>query len=145
MGDASVDGIIFSPPYSFAIDYLDNDAFHLNYLGIDADKLRGIMVGLRGRSLQEKFELYMEDMRKILPECSRVLRMNRFCTIIIGTNTNQLSKVRGVPPDEVPGLNQILAEMALHYGLRLVRELSRSIVGISNTMRREYILLFQKR
>jgi len=143
--DASVDGIIFSPPYSFAIDYLDNDAFHLNYLGIDADKLQGIMVGLRGRNLQEKFELYMEDMRKILPECSRVLRMNRFCTIIVGTNTNQLSKVLGVPPDEVPGLNQILVEMALHYGLRLVRELSRSIVGISNTMRREYILLFQKK
>jgi hypothetical protein len=33
LNDASVDGIVFSPPYSFAIDYLDNDAFHLNYLG----------------------------------------------------------------------------------------------------------------
>src|SRR5439155_5292614 len=24
----SIDGILFSPPYSFAIDYLDNDSFH---------------------------------------------------------------------------------------------------------------------
>ncbi len=28
----SVDGVLFSPPYSFAIDYLENDSFHLSYL-----------------------------------------------------------------------------------------------------------------
>jgi DNA modification methylase len=142
--DACVDGIIFSPPYSFAIDYLENDAFHLDYLGTDRDKLQEIMVGLRGRSLREKFECYKEDMRKILSECSRVLRKERFCTIIVGTNTNQLSKALGIPLDDVPGLHEILIEMALPYGLKLVRALSRSIIGISNTMRQEYILLLQR-
>src|SRR5205085_2636580 len=29
----SIDGVLFSPPYSFAIDYLENDSFHLKYLG----------------------------------------------------------------------------------------------------------------
>jgi len=144
MEDASVDGILFSPPYSFAIDYLDNDAFHLNYLGIDLDELKEIMVGLRGRNLQEKFELYKTDMRRILSESSRVLRKSRFCTIVVGTNNNQLSKVLGLPPDEVPGLHEMLVEMALPHKLKLVRAISRSIVGISNTMRREYILLFQR-
>ena len=142
--DSSIDGILFSPPYSFAIDYLENDAFHLDYLGTDRDKLQEIMVGLRGRSLREKFECYKEDMRKILSECSRVLRKERFCTIIVGTNTNQLSKALGIPLDDVPGLHEILIEMALPYGLKLVRALSRSIVGISNTMRHEYILLLQR-
>jgi hypothetical protein len=32
----SIDGIIFSPPYSFAVDYLANDSFHLNFMGIDS-------------------------------------------------------------------------------------------------------------
>lgn len=144
MENASIDGIVFSPPYSFAIDYLENDAFHLDYLGTDRDELREIMVGLRGRNLREKFELYKEDMHKILSECSRVLRKGRLCTIIVGTNSNQLSKALGVPLDEVPGLHEILVEIARPYGLNLVRALSRSIVGISNTMRREYILLLQR-
>ena len=108
------------------------------------DKLQEIMVGLRGRNLREKYELYKEDMRKILSECSRVLRRGRFCTIIVGTNVNQLSKALEVPLDDVPGLHEILVEMALPLGLKLARALSRSIVGISNTMRREYILLLQR-
>jgi hypothetical protein len=141
---ASVDGIIFSPPYSFAIDYLDNDAFHLNYLGADAAELQAIMVGLRGRNLQEKFSFYKEDMGRVLSECARVLRPRRICTIIVGTNNNQLSKVLGVSPDEVPALHEMLVEMAQPYALKLVKTLSRSIVGISNTMRRESILLLQK-
>ncbi len=142
--DDTIDGILFSPPYSFAIDYLENDAFHLDYLGADTGKLQDMMVGLRGRNLREKFEFYKEDMRKILSECSRVLRWGRLCTIIVGTNDNQLSKALGVPLDEVPGLHEILLEMGRSFGLRLVRALSRSIIGISNTMRREYILLLQK-
>jgi ubiquinone/menaquinone biosynthesis C-methylase UbiE len=145
LDNASVDGVIFSPPYSFAIDYLDNDAFHLHYLGADTTQLQEIMVGLRGRDLQEKFAFYKEDMGRVLAECARVLRPQRVCTIVVGTNNNQLSKVLGVSPDQVPGLHQILIETAGNLGLKLVRTMSRSIVGISNTMRREYILLLQKR
>jgi hypothetical protein len=143
--DASVDGILFSPPYSFAIDYLENDAFHLDYLGADQEKLQEVMVGLRGRNLREKFEYYKEDMRAILSECARVLRKGRICTIVVGTNTNQLGKVLGISPDDVQGLHEILVGMASPYGLHLVRSLGRSIIGISNTMRHEYILLLQRR
>lgn len=145
LDDETIDGVIFSPPYSFAIDYLDNDAFHLKYLGVDIDSLQKSMVGLRGRTLDEKFQLYREDMQKVLSECARVMRSSAICTIIVGTNSNQLSKVLHVPTDEVPGLHQILIEMAKPVGLELVRIMSRTIVGISNTMRREQIILLQKR
>ena len=140
----SIDAILFSPPYSFAIDYLDNDAFHLNYIGADMDHLQEIMVGLRGRNLEEKFARYKDDMDRILSECARVLRPGHFCAIVVGTNNNQLSKIMGVEPAEVPGLHEILAEMSAKYNLSLARTMSRSIVGISNTMRREYILLLEK-
>lgn len=145
LADASIDGIIFSPPYSFAIDYLDNDAFHLNYLGANIARLQESMIGLRGHNLQEKFAFYKEDMRKVLSECARVLRPRRICTIIVGTNSNQLSKVLEIPPEKVPGLQELLVEMAAGHGLHLVRSMKRSIIGISNTMRREYILMLQKR
>ena len=109
--DSSVDGIIFSPPYSFAIHYLKNYSFHLNFMGVDTNKLREEMIGLRGRKLPEKFEIYQEDMEKVLSECSRVLRPGRLCTIIVGTNNNQLSKALGVSPNEVTGIHEILADM----------------------------------
>jgi hypothetical protein len=142
--DDSVDGVVFSPPYSFAVDYLANDSFHLNFLGADLDDLRNRMVGLRGQNLADKFELYKEDMERILTECGRVLRKDKICTIIVGTNSNQLSKVLGVSPEAVPGLNRILVDMAGARGLKLVKEMSRPITGISNTMRREYILMLQR-
>jgi tRNA G10 N-methylase Trm11 len=40
LDDHSIEGIIFSPPYSFAIDYLANDSFHLNFMGVDSGFLR---------------------------------------------------------------------------------------------------------
>ena len=143
--DASIDGIIFSPPYSFAIDYLDNDSFHLNFLGADLNNLRENMIGLRGAKLSEKFELYRYDMDKVLLECARVLRRDRFCTIIVGTNNNQLGKALGVSPEKVPGLHEILIETGSSYGLKLVKKMSRPISGIYNTMRREYILILQNK
>jgi DNA modification methylase len=144
MKDASVDGIIFSPPYSFAIDYLKNDSFHLNFLGVETDKLREDMVGLRGRGLSEKFEIYQEDMDKVISECARVLRPGRLCTIIVGTNNNQLGKALKVSPEEVPGLHEIIIDMGSKNGLQLVKMMSRPITGISNTMRREYIVILRR-
>ncbi len=141
----SIDGIIFSPPYSFAIDYLANDSFHLNYMGVEVESLRERMVGLRGRNLSEKYQRYREDMVSILSECARVLRRECLCTIIVGTNSNQLGKVLGVSPDEVMGLHEILIDIGVGFGLKLVKKMSRPITGITNTMRREYILIFQKK
>ncbi|WP_041280360.1 DNA methyltransferase [Desulfosudis oleivorans] len=144
LDNKTVDGIIFSPPYSFAIDYLGNDAFHLNYLGVEMDNLRNSMIGLRGKKLSEKFELYREDMEQVLSECSRVLRPARLCTIIVGTNNNQLGKALGVDPNKVQGIHEILVQIGKKYGFRLIKMMSRPIIGISNTMRLEYIAILQR-
>ncbi len=144
LDDGSVDGILFSPPYSFAIDYLENDASHLKYLGVNVGDLRGRMIGLRGRTLLDKVELYKTDMSRVLSECSRVMRPGRFCTIIVGTNSNQLSRALRVPESDVQGLDEMLAAAASGRGLRLVRKMSRQISGIANTMRTEHILIMQR-
>jgi len=73
----SIDGIIFSPPYSFALDYVENDRVQLEYLGIDATRLKKHMVGLRrdgeapsGRwkSIERQVDLYYRDMLQIFQE-----------------------------------------------------------------------------
>ncbi|WP_319526554.1 DNA methyltransferase [uncultured Desulfosarcina sp.] len=112
LDDEHVDAILFSPPYSFAIDYLANDSFHLNILGEDIERLREKMVGLRGKPLKEKYSIYIEDMGKILAECARVLKPNRLCSIVIGTNDNQLSKALGIPKEEVTGLHKIIIDFS---------------------------------
>jgi hypothetical protein len=144
LDNGSVDGIIFSPPYSFAVDYLANDSFHLNFMGVDSETLRGTMIGLRGRNLSEKYQFYRDDMETVLKECARVLRNDCFCAIVVGTNNNQLGKVLGISPDEVQGLHEILIDMGACVGFKPVKVMSRPIIGISNTMRREYILILQK-
>lgn len=141
---ASVDGIIFSPPYSFAVDYVENDASHLQLLGTDPAQLRESMIGLRGLRLRQKVDHYFNDMDCVMAECARVLRAGRFCTVIIGTNNQQLAKVFDKTPEEVEGLDESLINLAKSHDLIFHRRLPRRIVGLANTMRNEDILIFQR-
>ena len=141
----SVDAILFSPPYSFAIDYAQNDAFHLAALGVDQAELRANMIGLRGgRKHVDKYTAYVEDMRSVLRECYRVLRPQRYCVIVVGTNNNQLSKALKVPTDKVTGLNQVLRFEGEAVGFSFSTEIPRSIKGMANTMRDEFIVFLRK-
>ncbi len=142
--DQSIDGIIFSPPYSFAIDYLENDSFHLKYFGVDMNDLREKMIGLRGKRLEDKVKYYLEDMEQVISECSRVLRSGCICTIVVGTNNNQLSKALKISPEEVPGIHEMIIDLGAKNNLELIRTMSRPITGISNTMRKEYILFLRR-
>ena len=144
LDNESIDGVLFSPPYSFAIDYLENDSFHLNYLGVGLECLRKEMVGLRGSTMREKFDLYRQDMEQVMAECARVLRPGRVCTVVVGTNNNQLSKILGTTPDSVTGIDELITDWAGGHGLYRVRKLHRQIRGMSNTMRTEYIVFLQK-
>lgn len=144
LDDGQVDGILFSPPYSFAIDYVANDAFHLRTMGVDLLRLKAGMVGLRGATLKEKYDLYVQDMRSVLNECRRVLRPQRFCTIVVGTNNQQLAKIFNVEPQDVKSMGELLTELASESGLELIRRIGRQITGMANTMRSESILIFQK-
>lgn len=144
LNEQSVDGIIFSPPYSFAIDYLENDSFHLAFMGVDIAKLRDGMIGLRGATLRQKYDLYQNDMDKVLAECARVLRPGRICTVVVGTNNNQLSKILEVKPEEVQSIDELMEELGERHGFRLARRITRQITGMANTMRNEHILMLQK-
>jgi tRNA G10 N-methylase Trm11 len=135
IADATIDGIITSPPYSFAIDYADNDRPQLEFLGHSVESLKEQMIGLRGRTKREKMEGYFTDMHTAIREMSRVLKRGKMCVIVIGSNDIQTGGIR----HEVE-----IKRFAEDSGLNLLKEMIKPIKGIQNTMHEEFVLFFQK-
>ena len=63
--DESIDCIITSPPYSFAIDYVENDKDQLEFLGYDTKELKTKLIGLKGKNKTERLNTYFVDMDKV--------------------------------------------------------------------------------
>jgi hypothetical protein len=142
LASESVDGVVFSPPYSFAIDYVANDDLQLRYLGIDPASLSAKMVGLiggEGRTMEQRIrnrvEHYFRDMGTIIAECARVMKRGACCVIVLGSNTNQTGGIR---------LDGKMIEFAAACRMPLHKHITREIEGIRNTMREEHILIFRK-
>ncbi|HOL21541.1 MAG TPA: DNA methyltransferase [bacterium] len=135
LGDSSIDAVITSPPYSFAIDYAENDRPQLEYLGYNVDELRNGMIGLKGKTKKEKLLMYFEDMGRVLSEMYRVLKPDRYAVIIIGSNDIQTGGIR---------LETKIEEMATDIGFSLDQKIVKPIKGIQNTMKDEYILFLRK-
>ena len=141
LADESVDGALFSPPYSFAIDYVENDRPQLQFLGVDVESLKQSMVGLIGSGhtrrelIESRVANYLADMEAIMRHCKRVLRPGRYCVIVIGSNTNQTGGV---------SLENGLIEIGAKIGMPLEFQIMRQIEGIRNTMRDEFLLFFRK-
>ncbi|MHB1688137.1 MAG: DNA methyltransferase [Ignavibacteriaceae bacterium] len=133
--DNSIDGIITSPPYSFAIDYAMNDQSQLEYLGYDVKELKSKMLGLKGRNTTERLNNYFSDMDKVCGEAYRVIKKDKFFVMIIGSNTNQTGGIR---------LEDNIITSSQKYGFKLVKSIIKPIKGMRNTMKDEYILFFKK-
>lgn len=134
--DNSIDGVITSPPYSFAIDYVKNDEAQLSFLGYNINEIRNKMIGLVGRYKEDRLENYFKDMDTVCSEIARVLKVDKFFVMIIGSNTNQTGGIR---------LENKIIESCKKYNLCLVKSILKPIKGMRNTMKDEYILFFQKR
>jgi len=135
LNDCSIDSVITSPPYSFAIDYAKNDESQLEYLGHDVELLRTEMIGLKGRNKRERLENYFRDMESVCSEIKRVLKKGKYFVLIIGSNTNQTGGVR---------LEKNISDHCERIGLILVKSILKQIKGMHNTMKDEYVLIFRK-
>ncbi len=134
LSDNSIDGIITSPPYSIALDYVQNDVHSFKDLGYDVLKMRNDFIGVRG-SGRSRVELYNEDMKKSYSEMYRVLKPNKYAVIVIGNATYQGDKVKTV---------EFTIEYMESLGFKLVRNINKIIFGLYNIMKKENILIFRK-
>jgi 23S rRNA G2445 N2-methylase RlmL len=134
LDEESVDGIITSPPYSIALDYVKNDAHALEALGYDLERIREGFIGVRGKG-KEKIELYNRDLERSYDEMHRVLKEGKYCVIVIGNATLQGNEVKTVDKtiDYCEGI-----------GLRLEKNMDKIIFGLYNVIQKENILLFRK-
>jgi DNA modification methylase len=132
--DDEINGVITSPPYSFAIDYVDNDKPQLEYLGYEPAKLKEDMIGLQGRGISEKLELYFNMLDKVFKELARVTKKESKTIFIVGTNDIQTKGVR---------LETKIKELAERQKFKFLFEILKPIKGLQNTMKEEYILIFE--
>jgi tRNA G10 N-methylase Trm11 len=132
--DNSVDGIITSPPYSIALDYVKNDEHSLSDLGYDVVKLRDDFIGVRGNG-KTRIELYNEDMEKTYLEMYRVLKPNKYAVIVIGNATFQSKEIRTV---------ESTISFMKKIGFSLFKNINKIIFGLYNVMKKENILIFKK-
>jgi len=107
----------------------------LEYLGYDVSSLKEEMIGLKGKSKNERLSNYFEDMNKVLKEMARVLKVGRYAVIVIGSNDIQTGGIR---------LETKVEEMALEHSFVLDQKIAKPIKGIQNTMKDEYILFLRK-
>jgi DNA modification methylase len=131
----SVDCVITSPPYSFAIDYVENDKDQLEFLGYDTNELKNKLIGLKGKTKNQKLENYFADMDTFCLQVSKVLKKGKYFVLIIGSNTNQTGGIR---------LEETVINSANKYGMPLVKSILKPIKGMRNTMKEEYVLIFEK-
>lgn len=134
LDDESVDGIVTSPPYSIALDYVKNDAHALEALGYDLEKIRKNFIGVRGRG-SERIRLYNEDMKKSLKEMHRVLKPGKYCVVVVGNATYRGKEIKTV---------EFLIKYCEKIGFKLVKNIDKIIYGLYNVIQKENILIFEK-
>lgn len=132
--DESIDGIITSPPYSIALNYVQNDSHALSALGYNLNKIKEDFIGVRGGGLT-KFRLYEEDMEKVYNEMYRVLKKDKYCVIVIGNVTFQGKEV---------DTTKYVIDYCQKIGFSLIKKIDKIIFGLYNVMQKEYILIFKK-
>ncbi len=134
MNDDSIKGIVTSPPYSIALDYVKNDLHLLKYLGIDTTLLRNEMIGLKGKK-EEKLKLYENDMRRSIEEMHRVLQKNGWAAIVLGDV---------VVNNKRTNFCEKIIDWACEIGFKDAYAMKRPILGGFARLRYEYILFLQK-
>jgi len=135
LADNSVDGIITSPPYSLALNYVENDAHSLEALGYDLAEIRDEFIGVRGKG-GARVGLYEADMTQAYTEMARVLKPAAKAAIVIGDATVNGQKVR---------TTQHCIDAFSQLGFNLQHHVDKLIYGLYNVMQRESILVFARR
>ncbi|MBI5248801.1 MAG: hypothetical protein HY912_04845 [Desulfomonile tiedjei] len=133
LGEASIDAVITSPPYSIALDYVKNDAHALRALGLKPEEIREEFIGVRGKP-KNRLSLYNGDMKSVFRELARVLKPGAPAAVVIGdaTDGTEITTTEDMKSWGEP------------YGLKFERELPKIVFGLYSVITDEKILFFRR-
>ncbi|MEM3192117.1 MAG: DNA methyltransferase [Candidatus Parvarchaeota archaeon] len=88
--DKAIDLIVTSPPYVNALDYYRAHMYNMLWLGMDFINLKRNEIGGHSHFITNRFRLlseYLGDMLRSMIEMNRVLRVGKFCVIVVGNSS----------------------------------------------------------
>jgi DNA modification methylase len=88
--DKAVDLIVTSPPYVNALDYYRTHMYNMLWLGMDFFNLKKNEIGGHSHFIANRFRLlseYLVDMLRSMIEMNRVLKVGKFCVIVVGNSS----------------------------------------------------------
>lgn len=132
--DESVQGIITSPPYSIALDYVANDAHAFAAMGYDIKNIKSNFIGVRDTG-ESKIRSYNQDMIRSYEEMHRVLETGKSCAIVIGDATYQGTRIESIA---------FTIEQCRRLGFKLEKNMNKIIHGLYNVMQTDNTLIFRK-
>ncbi len=130
----SIDAVITSPPYSIALNYMENDRHALEELGVDISELSAKCIGVAGKG-RLKLKQYEEDMQRAYAEMYRALKKGCQCVVVIG---------EAVIDGEVTNSVEDAVDYCQGLGFELVENLPKKIFGLYNTIKDERVLFLRK-
>ena len=137
--NTTINLIITSPPYCFAVDF--NRYYRLSYywFGWDINKHRDIEIGARSkRGRKDAVDVYFADMEKSIKELYEVVLDGGYCCFTLGDTKRDNKTIAAVDRS---------IELALGEGFKLInnsyRELSKQSMP-QKRISKEAVLIFQK-
>lgn len=95
--EGSVDLIVTSPPYFGVCDYVKAQRLSMEWFGYEIEKYRQRETGARSkRHRKQAAHEYLEELRGVLTECYRTLKVGGYITIVMGESAARASIVREV-------------------------------------------------
>ena len=88
--DKTIDLIVTSPPYVNALDYYRTHMYNMLWLGMDFINLKRNEIGGHSHFITNRFRLlseYLGDMLRSMIEMNRVLKVGKFCVIVVGNSS----------------------------------------------------------
>lgn len=132
--DNGVDGIITSPPYAIALDYVSRNTIQLEQMGYSIDEMYTKTIGLRGKA-KERANLYYLDLDTSIREMYRVLRPGHYAVVVIG-DTRFDGKL-------LPTIQRTI-DFGKRAGFLLADNMRKVSAGRFGLFRTESMLVFQK-
>jgi DNA modification methylase len=88
--NAKIDLIVTSPPYVNALDYYRTHMYNMLWLGMDFSELKRYEIGGHSHFINNRFRLlseYLGDMLRSMIEMNRVLKIGKYCVIVVGNSS----------------------------------------------------------